>query len=81
MRHVPTSTSGIDDVADAITGQVTIYGERGSLNVSAPDDIQCDIFTTSGVMILSANGSFSTQLPSSIYLVRADGKTRKVMVK
>lgn len=81
MRHVPTSTSGIDDVADAITGQVTIYGERGSLNVSAPDDIQCDIFTTSGVMILSANGSFSTQLPSSIYLVRADGKTCKVMVK
>ena len=81
MCHVNTSSSGVEEVTDVLQGDVAVSADRGSIHVVAPDGCVSCIYTASGAMIHSASGSFSLPIPSGIYLIKAEDRGFKVMVK
>lgn len=77
VRKKPQGEDAINE-ATADNLRYTLNGRYLSVNA----DSLCEVFDTMGTRVASANGNLTTLLPSAgLYIVRANGKSHKMMVK
>ena len=81
LVYVYSALTGVEEIASDAALDVNISVNDGSIIVSAADDSLIRVLNASGANIAAGRGSVTASVVSGIYLINANGKTIKVLVK
>lgn len=75
-RIIPASISDVAAVTD-----ITVKAGAGTIEVDAPEGLNAEVFTPSGVKVASVSAPCTIEVAPGLYLVRCGSATAKLLVK